>query len=758
MEEKYIDIAINATKAYKEYTGEDPAIREVMFQKELYPALLLPIREEDLFAGRIAEYYGEFLPVDFNSKSATQIGYKMCPATLKALMQEYPHRKAELEELFEFWKKESTFVKILNESPKEIHDYFFPANVGLDENGYLRKTNKKAKKLGSGFISGSFDSRIAGLSANYDKLLRLGVPGLLDEIRKCKAENPGRDDFYRACEISIETLIECLKFYADQAYILSEKQTDKAKKEKFCEMAAALTKLCTEKPESLKEAMQLMLIYAVLMRADSYGRMDVYFGDFLENDLKCGRLTEEDAVQLIIGLYDLLTSFGSEFDTRIVIGGLGRRNEKSADKFALLATEAVERRHKIKPVLTLRHHKKQNPALLEKAVESISKGSIYPTLYNDDAYVPGCMKAMDIPYDDAVKYFPLGCGEILLDYTSTGSPNSTMRFLKALEAALHDGHDGADGNVIGISTGPVEEFTDYEKLENAYFRQVRAALEKDINIHIWNKKTAARETAFVLQSILFDNCLERGESIFGGGIKYFGANIEGFGITNTANSLAAIKKLVYEEKRLTLRRLVDILDSDFEGYEEEKNLMLAAPKYGNNINYVDEIKTRIEKYANDTAHEIGRKSELSYYTIANVNPGGIKIGPSIAASADGRVCGETMAVGNSSVPGTDKNGITAMLLSCAKVDPCNGGVVTNVNISKETISSNPEKFAELIKAYFNAGGLQLNINCFSKGDLEKALAHPEEYQNLIVRVSGFSARFIDLDKVTQKHIMERTLF
>lgn len=758
MKEKYIDIAINATKAYQKYKGANPAIREVMFQKDLYPSLLLPIEEGDLFAGRIAEYYGEFLPVDFNSKAVAQIGYKMCPATIKELAHRYPHRKDELKKLYEFWKTESTFVKILKEAPKEIHDYFFPAHVGWDEDGYLRKTDRKAKKLGSGFISGSFDSRIAGLSANYDQLLQLGIPGLLNKIQKCKAANPGHTDFYRACEISMETLIRCLNFYAEQALRMSKKQADKSQQKKFVEMAAILTKLCTDKPGTLKEAMQLMLIYAVLMRADSYGRMDVYLGDFLEKDLNCGALTEEEAVQLIIGLFDQLTFFGSEYDTRIVIGGLGRRNEKSADKFALLAIEAVERRHKIKPVLTLRHYKQQNPHLLEKAVESISKGSIYPTLYNDDAYVPGCMAAMDIPYDDAVKYFPLGCGEILLDHTSTGSPNSTIRFLKALEAALHDGHDGADGNRIGISTGAVEEFTDYGKLENAYFKQVRAALEKDINIHIWNRKIAARETAFVLQSILFDDCLKRGKSIFDGGIKYFGANIEGFGITNTANALAAIKKLVYDEKRFTLRRLVHILDSNFEGYEEERKLMLSAPKYGNNLSYVDEIKTRIEKFANDTAHEIGKKSELSYYTIANVNPGGIRIGPSIAASADGRMCGEPMAVGNSSMPGTDKNGITAMLLSCAKIDPCNGGAVTNVNISKETISSNPEKFAELIKAYFNAGGLQLNINCFSKGDLETALIHPEEYQNLIVRVSGFSARFIDLDKVTQKHIMERTLF
>jgi pyruvate-formate lyase len=216
--------------------------------------------------------------------------------------------------------------------------------------------------------------------------------------------------------------------------------------------------------------------------------------------------------------------------------------------------------------------------------------------------------------------------------------------------------------------------------------------------------------------------------------------------------------LVYEEKRYTLRQVVNILDADFEGYEDDRKLFISVEKYGNNCPEVDDIRYRLEKYINDTAHEIGEEAGLDYYTVASVNPGGITIGPRVAASADGRRCGEPMALGNSPQPGTDVSGLTAMLLSATKTDPANGGVVTNMNMSRKTIVENREQVKNAFLTYFDMGGLQLNIHCFSKGDLEKALENPQEYRNLIVRVSGYSARFVDLDPITQKAIMARTLY
>ncbi|MBO7520494.1 MAG: hypothetical protein J6T73_06930, partial [Clostridia bacterium] len=221
---------------------------------------------------------------------------------------------------------------------------------------------------------------------------------------------------------------------------------------------------------------------------------------------------------------------------------------------------------------------------------------------------------------------------------------------------------------------------------------------------------------------------------------------------------AVIKKLVYEEKKYTLSQIVNILDNDFEGFEEEKELFKSVDKFGNNKPWVDDLKLSIEEFLNERANRYGRLNGFHYCTVASVNPGGITVGPSTGASADGRGKGESFALANSPMPGTDVSGITAMLLSTAKACPANGGYVTNMNISRETIVKNKKKVGEIFKTYFKMGGLQLNINCFSRGDLERALVEPEKYRNIIVRVSGYSARFVDLDRITQIHIMERTLY
>ena len=181
-------------------------------------------------------------------------------------------------------------------------------------------------------------------------------------------------------------------------------------------------------------------------------------------------------------------------------------------------------------------------------------------------------------------------------------------------------------------------------------------------------------------------------------------------------------------------------------------------KFGNNKSWVDDMKLPIEAFINERANQYAKENNLHYCTVASVNPGGIIIGPATAASADGRKCAKPFALANSPMPGTDVSGLTAMLLSAAKANPANGGYVTNINLSRETLINHREKISDLLNAYFKIGGLQLNINCFAKGDLEKALKNPQKYRNLIVRVSGYSARFIDLDETTQKHIMERTLY
>ena len=504
--------------------------------------------------------------------------------------------------------------------------------------------------------------------------------------------------------------------------------------------------------------MQLIVVTVSLTNVVNYGRLDVALGDFLMHDLESGILDEESATCLTVKFFDWIEANGEPFDTRVILGGMGRRNEKSADRFACIAIEAGRRRHSVMPVLTLRFYKGQDPALFDAGLRSISEGCIYPTLYNDDACVPGFIEGMHLPKEDAYDYAPLGCGEILVAGKSLGSPNSVFRYLKAIEAVMHNGRDAVSGHKIGIATGTPAALDTYEAFEKAYLRQLDNRLRLDARLHRHLYDETAKEISCVMISLFTDDCIAKGKSIFEGGVRYLGANFEGFGLTNSANCLYVLKKLVYEEKRFTLEELIHILDVDYEGYETERRTFLDVEKFGNGDERVDTIKLRIERFVNRRADHHGRSLGFHYCTVASVNPGGIGGGPFIAASADGRRCGKACALGNSPMPGTDISGPTAMLRSAATVDNKNGGYVTNMHISKETFRQNPEKIKAMLLAYFAMGGLQLNINCFSRRDLENAMKDPESYRHVIVRVSGYSARFVDLDRVTQEHVLARTVY
>lgn len=741
---RLFDIALRFTEVYKENYSAHPAIREALCLRELYPAGIFPLREGDTFAGTVGFTVANNYPVVFSPQIVSQIGYYVNIDKVREITAEHPELKDAGEELIAYWVKESTFVKIREEAEPEIRDYYYSkaANMGLDADGYMRKSSAPVP-LGAGFISGSYDTRVGGVVPDFKKLLRLGLSGLRDEVL---AADDGKNDFYKAALIAIDTVKACCAEYANQARALGKTK-----------LADALTNIENEPPKTLFEAIQLIIVYISIVHTENHGRLDVVLGDYLCRDLDAGLYTEEEAIELIEAFWLKIDEHGNRFDSRVVIGGVGRDNEENADRFALLAMEATRRLHRVMPVLTLRLHKGQNPALFEKALDLIGEGCIYPTLYNDDVLIPAYREIMHVG-DDAVDYFPLGCGEVLIAGKSIGSPNTTCRFLKALEAALHNGRDAVTGIMIGVECGEACEFDSFERLEAAFYEQVRSTIALEARAQWHSKSIAARETAFVHLSLLTDDCIKRGMGLHAGGVRYLGGNEEGFGITNVANSMAAIKKLVYDEGVYTLPELVEILDKDFEGHEADRKRMLAAPKWGNADEYVDSLKRKYEEFIHKTADELGRAVGFHYYTAANVNPGGITIGPRIAASADGRRCGEYMATGNSAAPGTDKSGLTAMLISAANSDPKNGGAVTNICISRQTISEHREIVKSAFESYFSMGGTQLNVNCFGKGDLERALIEPEKYENLIVRVSGYSAKFTTLDKTTQKHIMERTLF
>jgi pyruvate-formate lyase len=438
---------------------------------------------------------------------------------------------------------------------------------------------------------------------------------------------------------------------------------------------------------------------------------------------------------------------------RVIVGGVGRPNPENADRFALLAMEA-------EPQLSLRFHQGMDPALMRKALDMIGEGRTYPILYNDDVNVPAVTQAFGVGRAEAEQYVPFGCGEYILEHRGFGTPSGVINLLKALEVTLHNGVDPATGRAAGLALGRFQDFATFEDLWAAYTRQVEHFVRLMADQAVLEYAVAGKQASFLYLSMLYDDCLERGRGIFDGGVRYLGCTLETYGNTNTADSLLAIKELVYDKRLLTQDQLLAALDADFEGYARERRLMIDAPKYGNDDDRADAMLVRVHNHICATVRDQRERTPLHSYLVVIINnSANTLMGHWTAASADGRRAGTPMNNGNAPSSGNDRKGITAMLNSIVKPSPAiHAGAVQNMKLSRELFVTRCAELEALLDSYFAKGGTQAMITVVSRGDLERAMAEPELYRHIFIRVGGFSARFVDLSRDVQLEILARTLY
>jgi pyruvate-formate lyase len=390
----------------------------------------------------------------------------------------------------------------------------------------------------------------------------------------------------------------------------------------------------------------------------------------------------------------------------------------------------------------------------------IGDGCSFPLMYNDDINVPAVQRAFNVSDEEAIHYMPFGCGEYVLNHRSFGTPSGVINLLQALQVTLHKGINPTTGKKMGIPGIEKLEFDSFEMLWETYKQQVeyhvdQLALQEELEY-----KKAAEIAPHLMFSLLYDDCIDRGKPIFDGGIRYLGGTLETYGNTNTADSFTAIKKLVFEEKRFSLDALVTMMDANFKGYEKERKWMLDAPKYGNDNDYADEMLLEVDNHVFNATRDQRLKTGLHSYLVVNINNNANTVmGGFTAASPDGRAEFTYMANANTPTGGMDKNGITAMMNSIVKPDPgLHAGMVQNMKFSKSMFNENREIVDAVLKTYFEKGGTQCMISVMGREDLELALLEPEKYSNLIVRVGGYSAKWVDLPKDIQAEILSRTMY
>jgi pyruvate-formate lyase len=729
------------TDTYKKYSTSN-VLREVECLRVQYPLFFCDIQDGDLFAGREQKPAIGFVP-----QASGSFGYYIEENRVKKLIESpttTPENRIIASDLIAFWKPEASEEKLRKLYPPQMKKILFSDNWNTEP------------------LIGAPLYRLSGTQCDFDKLITLGIEGLYKELARYKSKSKlGNENYalYEGMEKACDLFGEVAVYYANMASHKAPEASGERKKE-LLEMEKVLLKISTGRPESFREAIQLMFLYSDICGTINYGRMDEYLGDLYVNDLKKGTLTEAEAIRLLSNLWTLLDAKGNIWDTRVIVGGRGRRNEKNADQFALIAMETTQKVKGIVPQFTLRFYKGQNPALYKKGLDMIGTGNPYPMIYNDEVNIPSVMNAFKVSYEEAVNYVPFGCGEYVLYHRSVGTPSGVINLLQALSVTLHKGKNPVNGKQMGIPISEYPSFDTFDNLFNVYKKNVELYVEQ----LAWQEKMeydmAGMVSPFLFLSMVFDDCIKQGKGIFAGGIRYLGGTLESYGNTNTADSLAAIKKLVFDEKKISIDKLVKIMDADFAGYEKERKMLLDAPKYGNDNDYADNIKVEVDRHICSVTRDLNEKVGLHSYLIVIINnSANTTMGTVTAATPDGRKAFTYMANANAPVGGADKTGVTAFLNSIVKPDTkIHAGSVQNMKFSKDMFSTYRDKTEALLTTYFEKGGAQCMINCIGREDLENAMKHPELYANLIVRVGGFCARFVELPLEVQKEILSRTMY
>jgi len=756
------DVEINFTKAYKENINAHPAIREAKCVAEMFPAALSPIEGDDLFAGRficsegVDKIRGNWNP---NTEHITGIGFLGLAAGAGPSAGYYCHDEvidkkiealnpsedviAELAEIKEFWKTETIHYKTRSTYSAEMQEA-------------LPYDNWSDGKIAANPAHPLY--RMAGPHWDWDKLMLEGIPGMKSLV--CEYRKKSEDkELFDGILLSLENVCNVCKFYAEQAEELAELADCETRKKELLEMKDVLLFVTENKPETLRQAMQLMMIYAVVSGAYAFGRMDEYFGDFYVNDLDKGNLTEESALKLTQSIWQLINDNGAPFDNRVIIGGKGRRNEENANKFAHIAIEATRTVLVPLPQLTLRFYKGQDESLYEHSMKSISEGRTHPMLYNDDVNIPSVQKAMSVSYEMAEQYLPYGCGEYVLYKKSFATPSGIFNILKILECVLRNGHERLTDRTVGIPKGELKDFTTFEDLYSAFAENVEYWCDMMAEQEKLEYDIVGKECGFNLWTLLFDNCLEKGKSVFNGGLEHLSGTLESYGQINAADALYAIKKLVYDEKKISAEDLIKATDEDFVGYENIQKMLLEVPKYGNDIDEVDQMVRRVHKTVCLNTQKQAKKYGMDSYLIVIINnAANTVLGRHTLASPDGRKAFTYTANGNNPQPGNDISGVTAFLNSIVKFDTdIHAGASQNMKFGAEMFSEKLyPKLKDLLSTYWKKGGAQAMLTVLNKNDLENAIKEPAKYANLMVRVGGWSARFVEIDEDIQQEVLHRT--
>ena len=619
-----------------------------------------------------------------------------------------------------------------------VRENIFPCWKGKSlEEAFLARLPEDTKHVGAdtGVIDSDSKWRqaVGEITPDYqDVLFKKGFGGIMREAEEhiaaldiSRPEDEDKRDFYESVIWACRGIIRLAERYAGEAGRMAAAESDAVRAGELRTIAAVCRTVPANPPRSFREAIQF-----------------VWF-------TQLGGILSENPLALNPGRFDQYMDPYYEAD--------GQDGTSAVTYMALKATEEVKTHQ---PGLSVRVHADCPKEFLDAVTHLVSKGTGFPAIHSDSV---GYQMLLNLGYspDDARDWSNCGC--VVPNSRKTGEWTSAanLNFGSALEYALNEGRSLMTGDLMGLETPPAVEYADFDSVKQAFYRQFDNLCRHAVISLVTAQRVHREMVPRPFLSACNERCMECGTDLSPGGAKYnVGPVITGIGLAVVANSLAAIKKLVFEDRACSMAELIAALRANWEGYDKLRELAQACPKYGNDDDYVDSIAQEVANHYYHEVHQyrdiFGNPFTTAFMGISNYIPMGRVLG----ATPDGRKNGEPSSEGVSPFVGTDKSTPLAAMRSTAKMNQevHSGGTLLNLRLNPELVATKrgQANLGAMIQTLFSLGGFHVQFNCISSDILRDAQKHPENYRDLLVRVAGYSTQFVNLSKSMQDAIIART--
>ena len=702
-----------------------------------------------------------------------------------------------IKELDEFNKRPGDAFFLSDENKQELKELCsWWEGRTLLEKGYEGMSERFKDIHSSGIIraEGNLTSGDAHIAVNFEKILKIGLNAYLREVEEKLSQTDPADrervDFYTSLKIGLNAFKAFIQRFEKLALDMAKTSSDPIRVDELKAIARNCQQISQYPPTGFYEALQLTYFVQLVLQIESnghsvsLGRLDQYLYSFYREDLLLGKVTQEFVMELLENTWIKLLainkirswshtrySAGGPLYQNVTIGGQTVDGKDAVNGLSFLILQSVGNMKLTQPNLSVRFHKNINEDFLLECVKVIEKGFGMPAFNNDEIVIPSLIE-LGVEKEDAYNYSAIGCIEIAVPgkwgYRCTGM--SFLNFMRVLLAAMNDGKDTMSGKTFFKGIGNFTDFATFDDLMQAWKQQVVQYTKATVAIDAAIDTALEHHAHDILCSAFVDNCIEKGKTIKQGGSKYDFISGLQVGIANLGNSLAAIKKLVFEEQRISKEELMRHLGENFDGKDGEKvrqMLLNFAPKFGNDEDYVDELLiAAYNDYINELEHHHTTRHGKGpigcrYYAGTSSISANVPSGAVVPATPDGRKAGTPVAEGCSPTSGTDILGPTAVFKSVSKLPTHKilGGVLLNQKLSPMTIKQvgDKKKLISMIKTFFaTLRGWHVQYNIVSRETLLAAKTNPEQYRDLVVRVAGYSAFFTTLSPDAQDDIIART--